>query len=216
MDFNPARELHVGLPLKGYGFTCRISATCDGTAVGSQCWQLVREGEPLFTLDNVKRGVFVRPPRSPERLTYVQVFDTKGRGYRYGPGEIGARLYGRVLGVGVGRPDIRAGRAGNPTGWRLSFAGKQGEKLRVAEYLQSVWRAATLDSTGDHYRIRGSFLHIRGGERDRDYKDGAFAVWEFEADGEGKLVAAAVDFMQYYEKRESPFYGVVRYNSSYQ
>jgi hypothetical protein len=196
-----ASEAKVDLPSVEGPVSCVIVVRQAGK-------ELARPDEPLYvqgsvetSMDALRDGKFVKPPRSTSPVSYLRVVSSKGdyigagKSYSYS---------GEVLTVQRNQRGVSISVEG-PTGWRILFGAPNGQFLDVGEY-QDAKRFPFSDASPG--------IEFTGQGRGCNQISGQFMVWEFETSG-NEVTKLAVDFIQRCENSMAPLYGRLRFRSSF-
>lgn len=179
--------------------TCTVIARQGGKEVGRITAPVYLEGVARASLEALREGKFIRPPRSAAPISYLRVvsspgeFIGQGKSYSYGGGEFVVQRSDRGVQI----------LEGESSGWRINFGGPRGGFLEVGEYLDAKRYGLSDASPG---------MEFAGHGRGANKITGKFVVWELEFDG-NRVARLAVDFIQYSEETPQPLYGMLRFNS---
>jgi hypothetical protein len=181
--------------------SCTVIARQEGKEVGRVSAPVYLEGVVQASLEAVRDGKFIRPPRSATPVSYLRAVSSpgdyigQGKSYSYGGDELVVQRSDRGVQITVG----------DFGGWRILFGAPPGRFLEVGEYLDAKRYPFSDDSPGIEFTGYG-----RGANRIA----GKFVVWELEVKG-NQVVRLAVDFIQHCEEKMPPLYGMIRFNSSF-
>jgi hypothetical protein len=201
LDLSTAQEVKVNPLDDGGAITCTVVARQGGQEVGRLSEPLYLEGSVHTSLEAIRDGRFIKPPRSAAPVTYLRAVSSpgdyigQGKTYTYGREDLTVRRSDRGVQITVG----------GIGGWQVLFGAPRGRFLEVGEYLDAKRYPFSNDAPGIEFRGYG-----RGANRIA----GKFAVWEFEVQG-NDIVRLAIDFVQRCEETMPPLYGKVRFNSSF-
>jgi hypothetical protein len=156
------------------------------------------EGAAKPSLDSVRDGKFIKPPRSPAPVSYLNAVSSpgdyigQGKSYSYSGNDLTVRRIDRGVQITV-------------DGWTVQFGAPRGQFLEVAEYANAKRYPFSDDAPGIEF-----YGHGRGCNRIA----GKFMVWELEIKG-NEIIRLAIDFVQHCEESRPPLYGMIRFNSSF-
>lgn len=178
--------------------SCTVIARQEGKEVGRVGAPLYLQGAVQASIEAVREGRFIRPPRSAVPVSYLRAVSSpgdyigQGRSYSFGGDEFVVRRSDRGVQITVGD-------------WRILFGAPRGRFLEVAEYLDAKRYSFSDESPGIDFSGYG-----RGANRIA----GKFVVWELEVKG-NQVLRLAVDFILHCEETMPPLYGMIRFNSSF-
>jgi hypothetical protein len=201
LDLAKAVEVKVDSPAGEAPVSCVIVARQSGKEVGRLEEPLYVEGSLQASMDALRDGKFIKPPRSSSPISYLRAISSKGdyigqgKTYSY-PGDV---LTVRRNDRGV---NISVGGLG---GWQISFGAPTGQFLAVGEYLDAKRYPFSGPSPGIEFTGQGRGCNQISGE---------FVVWELEFKG-NEVAKLAIDFVQRCETTMPPLYGRLRYQSSF-
>jgi hypothetical protein len=198
LDLANAAEVKVDPP-DAEAPVSRISvARQSGKEEGRLDEPLYVEGSLQVSMDALRDGKFIKPPRSTSPVSYLRAISGKGdyigqgKTYSY-PGEaLTVRRYDRGVNISV-------------DGWHISFGAPRGRFLEVGEYLDAKRYPFSEASPG---------IEFTGQGRGCNQISGQFVVWELEFKG-NEVTKLAIDFVQRCENKMPPLYGRLRYQSSF-
>ena len=201
LDLAKAVEVQVDSPTAEAPVSCVIVARQSGEEVGRLEEPLYVEGSLQASMDALRDGKFIKPPRSPSPISYLRAISSKGdyigqgKTYSY-PGEVlTVRRNDRGVNISVG----------GPAGWQISFGAPTGQFLAVGEYPDAKRYPFSGPSPG---------IEFTGQGRGCNQISGQFVVWELEFNG-NEVTKLAIDFIQRCENTMPPLYGRIRYKSSF-
>jgi S1-C subfamily serine protease len=201
LDLASAIEVKIDSPTAEAPVSCIIVARQSGKEVGRLEEPIYLEGSLQVSMDALRDGKFIKPPRSTSPVSYLRAISSKGdyigqgKTYSY-PGEsLTIRRNDRGVNIMVG----------GPVGWHINFGAPQGQFLEVGEYL---------DATRYPFSGASPGIEFTGQGRGCNQISGQFVVWELEFKG-NEVSKLAVDFVQRCETRMPPLYGRLRYRSSF-
>jgi hypothetical protein len=201
LDLANALEVKVEPPDAEAPVSCVIVARQSDKEVGRLDEPLYVEGSLQVSMDALRDGKFIKPPRSVSPVSYLRAISSKGdyigqgKTYSY-PGEaLTIRRNDRGVNISVG----------GPLGWQISFGAPHGRFLEVGEYLDAKRFPFSGASPG---------IEFSGEGRGCNQIAGQFVVWELEFKG-NEVTKLAIDFVQRCETKMPPLYGRLRYQSSF-
>jgi hypothetical protein len=201
LDLANAVEVKVDPPDAEAPVSCVVIARQAGKEVGRLAEPLYVEGSLQVSMDALRDGKFIKPPRSSAPVSYLRAVSSKGdfigqgKTYSY-PGEaLTVRRNDRGVNITVG----------GPFGWQISFGAPHGRFLEVGEYRDAKRYPFSGASPG---------IEFTGEGRGCNQISGQFVVWELEFKG-NEVSKLAIDFVQRCENTMPPLYGRIRYQSSF-
>jgi hypothetical protein len=201
LDLANAVEVKVDPPDAEAPVSCVIVARQSGNEVGRLDEPLYVEGSLQVSMDALRDGKFIKPPRSASPVSYLRVISSKGdyigqgKAYAYPGDALAVRRNDRGVNISVG----------GPFGWRISFGAPHGRFLEVGQYLDAKRYPFSGASPG---------IEFTGEGRGCNQISGEFVVWELEFKG-NEVAKLAIDFIQRCETKMPPLYGRLRYQSSF-
>jgi S1-C subfamily serine protease len=201
LDLANAVEVKVDSPDAEAPVTCVIVARQAGKEVGRLDESLYVEGSLQTSMDALRDGKFIKPPRSTAPVSYLRAISTKGdyigqgKTYSYPPEALTVRRNDRGVNITVGAP----------IGWQINFGAPMGQFLEVGDYRDAKRYPFSGASPG---------IEFMGQGRGCNQISGQFVVWELEIKG-NEVTKLAIDFVQRCENTMPPLYGRIRYQSSF-
>jgi hypothetical protein len=198
LDLAHAVEVQVDSPGAEAPVSCTIVARQSGKEVGRLDEPLYVEGSLQVSMDALRDGKFIKPPRSASAISYLRAISSKGdwvgqgKSYSYAGDDLTIRRNDRGV-------DISAG------GWQIHFGAPRGRFLEVGKYLDAKRYPFSDASPG---------IEFTGQGRGCNQISGQFVVWELEFKG-NEVTKLAIDFIQRCENTMPPLYGRVRFQSSF-
>jgi hypothetical protein len=196
-----AVEIKVDSPDAEAPVSCLVVARQSGKEVGRLDEPLYVEGSLQVSMDALRDGKFIKPPRSNSPVSYLRAISSKGdyigqgKTYSYPAEAVTVRRNDRGVNISIG----------GPTGWHISFGAPNGRFLEVGEYLDARRYPFSGASPG---------IEFTGEGRGCNQISGQFMVWELEFKG-NEVTKLAIDFVQRCENKMPPLYGRIRYQSSF-
>jgi hypothetical protein len=196
-------EVKVETPSAEAPVSCVIVVRQSGKIVGRLEEPLYVEGALQVSMDALRDGKFIKPPRSAFPVSYLRAISSpgdyigQGKTYSYTGEDLTLRRNDRGVNISVG--------GGGAGGWQILFGAPQGRFLEVGEYLDAQRFPFSGASPG---------IEFMGQGRGCNQISGQFVVWELEVQG-NTVTKLAIDFVQRCEGRMPPLYGRLRYQSSF-
>jgi hypothetical protein len=167
LDLANALEIKVDAASVGEPLSCTVIVHQHGKEIARVEEPLYPEGAVQASMDALRDGRFIKPPRSTSPVSYFRVISSKGepvgRGASYSyPGEV-LTVHPSERGVNIA--------VGNPIVWQLNFGAPIGLFLEAGEYQDAKRYVANEGSPGIDLMSFGRFCNNPSGK---------FMVWEFE------------------------------------
>jgi hypothetical protein len=178
--------------------SCSVAARQAGKEVGVLSAPVYLEGAEQRVLDAIRDGKFIRPLRSPSRVTFLHAIST--------PGDyIGQGKTYRLVGDEIALQRNFRGARVSASGYSFEFCGPGGAPLTAREYTDAKRLPFARESPG---------IEVSGNGRGCNTISGRFVVWELVLRG-SEIIGLAIDFTQHCEGRAPAFHGKIRVNSTF-
>ncbi len=198
-DLSSATEVVIRTAAGMQPLHCIAVARAADVEVGRAEASLYLQGESRASPEALAKGEFIKPGSTSTPTNYVKIVsaagDPLGQGRRFDFDGRDLKTVGSAQ-----RIDLDAGP------WNLKFGPRGVGTLAVGEYLDAK-----------PVLFNGAFPAVSAmcEGRSSNQLGGKFVIWELETDGP-KILKLAVDFVLHAGENSAPFYGMIRYNSSFE